>query len=129
MEQAEFMIMDYIPYYIYSDDVFTPFIRAIRLGPFFCYLYELASKRSRDNSTISGLRYWYTYRFRRNDVGISILSASLQVSFAIFLYVIPLIIYCYWRNSIIGAIVFICYAYVACLNFFYYFDNYIQWSL
>jgi hypothetical protein len=121
---AMYSISKYVPFGMYYDRADDPFRRALGLGPLLCWSKELSDKQSGQSGKIASARYWFLYKSRIYEVGVSIFSASFQLAFAFTLYLIPLIICLCWRNKKTIFCVIGIYVITGIVNIAYYFNNY-----
>ena len=124
-----FSINEYMPYSLYFENAYAPFLRCIKLGPLFSIGSELSPSQIGSTSSISGSRYGFMHNANTDLEKVSILSTALQIAFAYLVYIIPLIICFFWRNYFFGILVFFAYLYVSYLSFIHMFTYYVTWSL
>ena len=120
--KAWYHIDEYVPYVMHYKNSHEPLLRALGLGPIYCWFNELSVDAS--GQTIDEARYWFLYQYSPVDVEVSIFSASLQLAFAFALYLIPVIVYLLWRNKKIIFCAVGVYVLMGIANTAYYFANY-----
>ena len=76
---AWFYIDEYVPFIMNYENSGEPLLRALGLGPIYCWLQELSDSKSGQVGTIAETRYRFLYQFGSGDIEISIFSASLQL--------------------------------------------------
>lgn len=119
--RAFYYIEEYPAFHMYFNTQADPLIRALGLGPLYTWRHELQSRLA---ETIAESRYWFSYRYSRGHVEVSVLSASLQLAFAFALYLIPMIICLFWRNKKTILCVAGIYVLLGAINTVYYLGHY-----
>ncbi|MCL2046759.1 MAG: hypothetical protein FWG88_10305 [Oscillospiraceae bacterium] len=122
-----FSLNEYMPYSLYFENTYAPFLRCIKLGPLFSIGAELSPNQIGSTRSISGARYGFMHNATDLEK-VSILSAAIQIAFAYLVYIIPIIICIFWRKYSFSLLVFFAYLYVSYLNFVYMFTFYFPWG-
>lgn len=121
---ALFSIDEYIPFAMYFETATTPLFSGVGLGPIYAWNEELSADNSSQAGTIASARYCFLYGSLRNEVPVSIFSASLQLALAFTPYLLPLLVCLLWRSKktiLCGVGV---YLLLFIINTAYYFANY-----